>query len=1390
MTNTAIFSTPLVTPAVKPSNSKVATKSNTALNSLGPGTLILANGNIVPILPQTPILQPQAIIHQPPIIVNSSPANNTTLFIVPNNLNTSTVKNTSNPISLTVSTVAINTKMSNILSKNYSNIRPKTNVTKTTQINKVPIPALSSQFSVNLNKVDKVIPKKVNAKQSNSNKNVVTDTSSDKKVTTKRLNYTNRKKFVESKRLKLQPDDAIAISETPTSTTNTIPIEADTNRKSNKTPYSIDSLFNVNNEKSNTNKENIKSNSQEIDVQDTSAHISTSKTSESKDSVPKESNETTTNQEVADVTNIEKIIEKVPEEPNEKEGEFKQSECVEEVCDQTNAISSLETNVTELESTVPIHADAEENVVLTPIKDLNAATTDTNILIPTTNAELTFTADDVTKCSTENVESVHKPTETLNAKVAESTTNSEKNTVDDKQKETQKEKSVAIHEKIQENVHSDLSNDLFAHLQVPTGSQNPESTSPTAAFLLAFPLVSSLTGVKVTEVMEDEGTDSCHETPTLLQIGTMDTTKPIQTQSDSLTPNLLNLDSFTFFSSKDMCSNFYQPFETTIGSSTTTVSTISTTTATTTTATACVTQKSSLENKSRVISSIAPQTTTIITSHYDSTKSIYSTANITTLVSKDVSKLHAKSANDNYASSNTFNMNQSQYCGIQNNIVPNTSSKNTAQKTRTDSKASCRQYSSSAKSYGNIDNYNTFNPFTELSKSTACCYDTTKSFNEPFISSNMNYNYTTYQSDINFDVNYAQMKMSKNDTKQNFCNYDQSYIDYKNLEISSNLNTSTFYNHTISNVKQKNPNTKQTKSNINQSKGPVNWMTTPDIKQSNDSISTHYNKEIDFTSNVIYTSTFVTAPQSTYFNANSTIYPDIQNNFDNRKPTIDTYPPAVTANPFPRNDNEENRFSWSPTKLPQLLEPPGFVPSTLPSLVGDLALGNTSQIQFNEQKVESKHVQRSKDAKRYKSHLYENQSNFLSVSQLVDHNKPMHSVQNSNRVTHRRNSGNRSTKPSPPQKSGSSKRNQKTDTSQKETSNMITQNYNTSVAKSTHVKHQYNNQDNNHTTTNEWDNDLKQMNRQNKNASSYSAEALIGNQNMTDITKTRHQAHNNFPISSKSLNVAPFLTDNILPYFPPVDLPTQDNNFIQQNSTYQTNTFTHNFSTTSTYSTTSLMQTPITNSYLPSTNFIPEITSHDYNPMIATDNVNIFSHSNMKPNEKSYKSTSSTKQLSQSGNRNDEKRNLSQNSISNNYNTITNNNSNNNNNSNTFTKKTKRKISNENNLPGFVDFGFLSMQNAISSPILPDDFHTHSNFLPPPPPPPPTQTQLYPCKNTLYTKQNDGISSSLLPLPTVSRNNMQIDIAPTMNNVGTSLTNFNLSTIFPEMNKVSELINL
>lgn len=247
----------------------------------------------------------------------------------------------------------------------------------------------------------------------------------------------------------------------------------------------------------------------------------------------------------------------------------------------------------------------------------------------------------------------------------------------------------------------------------------------------------------------------------------------------------------------------------------------------------------------------------------------------------------------------------------------------------------------------------------------------------------------------------------------------------------------------------------------------------------------------------------------------------------------------------------------------------------------------------------------------------------------------------------------------------------------------------------------------------------------NRTKNSYSAEALIGHQ--IQIGDQNHKSRNqSYSASNKTLSVPPpFLHDNIIPYFPSMDLPSQDNTYMQQNQNY------HNFSNNA-YS---------TNSFIPSTttyNFMHDISA----PHDLTDN--LFSSKNCHSNSKNLnnKITKNSEQHCPPP-----------------------------------SKKSKRKHSND--LPGFIDFPFLSMPGTINSPILPDDFHTHTSFLQPPTP------QLYPCKNP-FTKPNDLASASLLPLPPVGTSRTNIhnppEISPSLNNAGTSFANFNLCTIIPEIN--------
>jgi hypothetical protein len=82
--------------------------------------------------------------------------------------------------------------------------------------------------------------------------------------------------------------------------------------------------------------------------------------------------------------------------------------------------------------------------------------------------------------------------------------------------------------------NSEFSSDLFASLQVPSSGQHPESISPTAAFLLAFPLVSSSKATEmIVDPQEEVGSDSMQGASTLLQIGNIEPDAPHHSAADT-----------------------------------------------------------------------------------------------------------------------------------------------------------------------------------------------------------------------------------------------------------------------------------------------------------------------------------------------------------------------------------------------------------------------------------------------------------------------------------------------------------------------------------------------------------------------------------------------------------------------------------------------------------------------------------------------------------------------------------------------------------------------------------------------------------------------------------------------------------------------------------------
>lgn len=1321
VTNSVLLSTPLVTATVKPTLTQPAiSKTNTPLSSLGPGTLILANGSIVPVLPSTPIL-PQ----NPTVLTNPTPflLNQQTLVVV----TTSPVQSTTVP----PKTVQAVSRGVSFVNRSLACIKPKRCTTRTVQANKVPIPALTSRYanscvvfsSQNVSSIKN--QQKVQQRKSNSEKH-----DKQEKVNEKVNGGKVENGNTETLKRKFE-GDVREVKQQKTSEN----CEKDKEEEI-KTVESVE-----------------KSIVSEASVSEDKTEQKRVCTSYSIDSICKERGEGR-----SDISNDETL---------------KESTIVtKEISKDSNEAKNVKVNTTDSSN-----HQVSENVVTT-VPSVPVITTVVDALPQTSSAEPTSKVDAIPDNVLKEIE------------------NSEN--IKDNQPEDTENKELEI--SLQ---HSELSNDIFASLHVQSGGQNPESTSPTAAFLLAFPLVSTLTGVKVSEVIEEDNSDSQRGTPTLLQIGTMDTTKPTQSSADNLTPSLLNLDNFSFFSSKDICSSFYQPFDTFIP--------------TTTTAPQAVTTEKSEDKKKISVDANTGKNVKVV---YDTpvTKeaalSVFDNfvnnkvdsrqqkvnqpfsncgqvdankvANIRLEKPAVTQENHAVQQQRNIvsvdnnltATYNNYNVNYTPNASVYNTTQQNLDRKQSTQNQKNKCSTVNTYNMHTTRSSQTVAQCNTFNPFAETVKytSSVCSYNTVT---KPYIES-LYTNPSTYSYNCQPDVNFSQANYNTHKNTQKSTD-DKGYYSM-NVNYNNTYNTDTRNNTFSNNYCQMHNNKDKFNTQVNKNKAsnqtrpPVNWMTTPDIRHqtasNNDYFLPCFGKDLDNISTSIYpSSTFsVTSnTQTTYFNTNTSIYPtpDLTYSFPDAKKTLDSTFPSVPISTFQRSDMDENQFTWSPTKFPQLLDPShSFVSTALPTLVGDLALGTTS-VPYSEQKLEplSKNkdlYNRQKDVRRNKPSSYDNHVNFLSVSQLVDHNKAEAMPA---RTTSRRNSGNRSNKPIVQQKSV--KRNQKeAKDNQNYQSVPCSKPSDKNHVKQPQVATQYNLQQNNQ----DWIGEATKQNHQAKNpSSSYSAEALIGHQPLSDdvgIKQRNNSVQGQCGYSTSNSLPVSFLTDNIIPYFPPVELP-QDTNFIQ-NQNCQNNTFNHNFPSASiqsnTYSSASLISTAstITTNYLSTTNFMSEIGTHDYNPIIS-DNLNLFPHSTNSNKTCMKNSNTVHKQV----NRQDERKATVGAACS----------------GNNYSKKTKKKTTNDNNVPGFVDFSFLSMPAAINSPILPDDFH--ANLLPPPTP------QLYPCKNPLYpSKQNTDLNagSALLPIPPVpvTRGNIQHpEISPSVNNVGTSLTNFNLSTIFPEINKVS-----
>ena len=660
-----------------------------------------------------------------------------------------------------------------------------------------------------------------------------------------------------------------------------------------------------------------------------------------------------------------------------------------------------------------------------------------------------------------------------------------------------------------------------------------------------------------------------------------------------------------------------------------------------------------------------------------------------------------------------------------------------------------------------------------------------------------NYMMPDYGIQAHFDPDSQQARYNAEIYNSNFKYMDKSQLQQK-YQPSSQANILQHNNTTYNAGNKQGQQQQQQQSSIKSKpqhqqlqqqhtvRPPVNWMMTPEIKPNSnitDIILPPIGKELDFCQNNLFSQT------PTYNQSTSNQF---YNNYD---VTSHSFPniPVLQSDPKrtiePNFYPEEQPFSWSPNKnIAQNVEQTHVlksidhqvVPSTLPTLVGDLALGTNlpdkQNFLFGQMPIRSSNNDQAKDPSKEKEGGREFQTmmntqnvqhaaqgmTFLSVSQLVEHEKaeknqhPNHNHQQQQPRKHQR-------------KSNTSPRNS--------AKRQI------DIRKQTPVNEQLQRHEE-HKPSSFSDQNYQQQPKYQQNdihwrsrncKSNYTAEALISTN--TSVNDTNNHDKNSVKYTNYSQNKFPGTlssTEPMMPinYFPNVDDTSGYGQVVNQNFNhsygYSSNANiypTTNFITSISNTPTNYMMSLHENSdYLEANNFLlPPTTSNITTPTLA----------NMTPNSKNHQHVAISK------NQNCDKRLYP-----------------------SPQKKGKRKTD------GTVQ-NFEFPLSGITSPL--DEYHHTTHFLPPhanplyqnhpqanvypktmnalappppplppapPPPPAPSSSSLPPP----IVSGSQGIPSTGIP----SSNPMAMGHHPS----GTSLINFNLSTIFPEMNdKVSLPLN-
>ncbi|XP_059621595.1 uncharacterized protein LOC132265113 [Phlebotomus argentipes] len=584
--------------------------------------------------------------------------------------------------------------------------------------------------------------------------------------------------------------------------------------------------------------------------------------------------------------------------------------------------------------------------------------------------------------------------------------------------------------------HSDLSNDIFASLQVPSGGSNTGCLSPTAAFLMTFPVVSSAGGGKNPETVmsEDSPGNSGNVTNQAVETGKEDQEAE---NSSVLLDNLSSLfgtrDDYTGLYSTENLEKTPQKHSEKISTDSAVVpnpirirtdmgaipqKTMDTQIPTSFTETFSSFDYSLSNNcGSKINSSVFPSYTAIpllpemapVVSTTNATKceftfSLTKTSSTAPCSSYKADTLYNPFSFASTSSSNSvinsscppvppmdtnlglplpLNISSSIYSNVQDDVSNKTQGSFTFSLTNTTSAPSYYSKSSTNLniSFPGNDSYNTYNPFSFNDpvgiKQTS---DTSTNFSFCLTSSTGKtapiYTSTSSYNTLNpFSID-ATLQTS-NYRQQNFesaKNY-QFYPSQGQKQPSQKPQSNKYQQKDASrtqNVQQHQKSPAKKTQNQQSKYHNVNWMTNSDYQGKSNDF--HIPPPLDFTHTPNHAASTFTYPPPP-------------------PPTLGTIDLKSKSDIFFAHPPEES-FSWSPNKLSNVLEPPAihnYMPQTaLPTLHGDLALSTTtpSAVISHEPQKEKNPVQNSLEGYQEQQQQQQQPGNFLSVSQLlVEQNK-------------------------------------------------------------------------------------------------------------------------------------------------------------------------------------------------------------------------------------------------------------------------------------------------------------------------------------------------------------------------------------------------------------------